>query len=499
MHRGPPPRGTAFALDILVHIFYPSSFLKLILAAFALVTVPLILSTTHGTVSVSRLSDQSEDAVRRAVSATQASWMLVQQLTAMERVARQIVVLGDASLLDGYAKARTPFLESAAALSELALEPRQRAQLTRLTEQESAIYAMLRRYPEDGDAARQAVERFAGLSEQAQSILSGSGRIINHELHALQTTASEARRSLVLESLSVIPIALLLAGGLAFVIARPIRQIDGAIRRLGRGEFDRSIAVSGPKDLQKLGVRLEWLRNRLLDLEAQRSKLLHHVSHELKTPLAALREGTQLLADGVVGSPTSQQAEILHILRQSTLQLQKRIEDLLTFKLTQSREGPASRQAVDLAHVVERVLRSHQPAIMRHALRLETRLEPVVVMGDDGALLTIVDNLLSNAIKYSPRGATIQVHLRRDRLLVLLDVLDEGPGIAREEREQVFDAFFQGRAAQEGKVAGTGLGLAIAREYALAHGGSIAVMNAGAPGAHLQLALPACEETIEYA
>jgi two-component system sensor histidine kinase GlrK len=476
-----------------VHLYYPSSFLKLILAAFALVTLPLILSTTHGTLSVSRLSDQSEEAVRRAVLATQSSWMLVQQLTAMERLARQLVVLVDASLLEGYDKSRAQFLETVQALSGLSLEPRQRTQLEQLAAQEETVYAALRRYPENGEAARQAVERFAGLSELAQSILSGSGRIINAEMHALQQTASETRRSLVLESLSVIPIALLLAGGFAFVIARPIRQIDAAIHRLGRGEFEQAVAVSGPKDLQNLGSRLEWLRTRLLDLEAQRSKLLHHVSHELKTPLAAVREGTQLLADGVVGSPTPQQAEILHILRQSTLQLQKRIEDLLTFKLSQSREGPVSRQAVDLAKVVTKVLRNHQLAIMSNALQMQTEIAAVEVMGEESELLAIVDNLLSNAIKYSPHGAAIQLRLRLDGLLAALDVIDQGPGIDTDEREQVFEAFYQGRAAQEGNVAGTGLGLAIAREHVLAHGGSIEVIDTPEGGAHLRVLLPAHE------
>jgi len=488
-----------------VHFYYPSSFLKLILAAFALVTLPLILSIAHGTVSVSRLSEQSEEAVRRAVLATQSSWMLVQQLTAMERLARQLVVLGDASLLEGYGKSRAQFLETVEALSGLSLEPRQRMQLEGLVAQERAVYDVLRRHADDGEAARQAVERFAGLSELAQSILSGSGRVINLEMAALQKTAAQTRRSLLLESLSVIPIALLLAGGFAYVIARPIQQIDAAIHRLGRGEFEHGVAVSGPRDLQNLGSRLEWLRTRLLDLEAQRSKLLHQVSHELKTPLAAVREGTQLLADGVVGSPTPQQAEILQILRQSTLQLQKRIENLLSFKLSQSRQdpagrlGPASRHPVDIARVVTRVLRNHQLAIMRGALTVDTDIAPAAVMGEENELVAVVDNLLSNAIKYSPEGAAIRIRLRRDGLLAVLDVIDQGPGIAPEERDQVFEAFYQGRAAREGNVAGTGLGLAIAREHVLAHGGHIAVVDTPGAGAHLQVVLPACAEEAEHA
>lgn len=472
---------------------YPSSFLKLILAAFALVTLPLILSTGHGTLSVSRLSDQSEDALRRAVSVTQASWMLVQQLTIMERAARQLVLLGDAGLLEGYGKARTGFLAAAGALQRLPLDRASRERLDELVAGEAAVYAALGQDAGAGEAARHALERFARLAELAQAILSGSGRSINREMQALQTAAAQVRRSLLLESLSVIPVALLLAGAFAFLIARPIRQIEAAIHRLGRGEFDRNITVGGPRDLQYLGRRLEWLRTRLLDLEAQRSKLLHHVSHELKTPLAALREGTQLLADGIVGSPTPQQAEILHILRQSTLQLQKRIEDLLAFKLTQSRAGPAASPRVNLAQVVARTARAHRPAVMRKGLRLVMDLPPVEVIGEARALATVADNLLSNAIKYSPPGATIQVSLRRENLLAVLEVRDEGPGIAPEERARVFEPFYQGRAAHENGVAGTGLGLAIARETVLAHGGSIEVVEAEA-GAHLRVLLPASVE-----
>jgi two-component system sensor histidine kinase GlrK len=487
------------ALASLVHLHYPSSFLKLILAAFALVTLPLILSTTHGTLSVSRLSHQSEDAVQRAVLATQSSWMLVQQLTAMERAARQLVVLGDPSLLEAYRKSRAQFFEAVHSLSTLSLERVQREQLSQLLAGEGEIYGVLTRYPAQEEAARQAVEQFAPLSELAQSILAGSGRVIKQEMNALQHTASEARRSLVLESLSVIPVALLLAGGFAFLIARPIRQIDAGIRRLGRAEFDAPITVSGPKDLENLGSRLEWLRVRLLDLEAQRSKLLHHVSHELKTPLASLREGTQLLADGVVGRPNPDQAEILRILRQSTIQLQKRIEDLLNFKLSQSPEGPVARHPVNLAEVVARALRSHQLIVMSNALRVETALEGVRVVGDESRLLAVVDNLLSNAIKYSPPGTTIRVGLRREGLLGVLDVIDQGPGIVAEERDRVFEAFFQGAAARDGHVAGTGLGLAIAREHVLAHGGTIEVVDGPGPGAQLRVVLPACEEGTEYA
>ena len=102
-------------------------------------------------------------------------------------------------------------------------------------------------------------------------------------------------------------IALALAIFFAVLIARPIRQLDQAIRQMGTADFTHAIEVNGPQDLRYLGQRLEWLRSRLHELEEQQNRFLRHVSHELKTPLTAVREGAELLRDNVGGklSPSS--------------------------------------------------------------------------------------------------------------------------------------------------------------------------------------------------
>jgi len=103
----------------------------------------------------------------------------------------------------------------------------------------------------------------------------------------------------------------------------------------------------------------------------------------------------------------------------------------------------------------------------------------------------VLDNLLSNAVKYSPEGGTISLAVRAEEDKVLIEVRDAGPGIAAEDRERVFDWFFQGRLGHQGRIKSSGLGLAIAHEFVLAHRGSIEIVPGRAPGAHFRVSLPA--------
>jgi two-component system sensor histidine kinase GlrK len=119
-------------------------------------------------------------------------------------------------------------------------------------------------------------------------------------------------------------------------------------------------------------------------------------------------------------------------------------------------------------------------------------MQPAMVIGDAERLRTIVDNLLSNAIKYSPRNGAIELTLNTQDGFAVLDVMDQGPGVAPGDRSRIFESFYQGPVPAEGRIKGSGLGLAIAREYAVAHGGRIEVLDRadGTRGAWFRLWLP---------
>jgi two-component system sensor histidine kinase GlrK len=322
-------------------------------------------------------------------------------------------------------------------------------------------------------------------------VLDQSNLLIDREIENMGEAARRTQRSLIWQFAASIPIGILLAVLFAFLIAKPIRQLDHAIRQLGSAEFATGIRVHGPADLEYLGQRLEWLRQRLVALEEQKTKFLHHVSHELKTPLTALREGSELLADGSSGALNQQQSEIAEILRHNSVQLQRLIEGLLGYQQALASINRLEFRAVDLSDIARNVAAAHKLAIAARNLKLQLNVGPVMLTADADKLRVVLDNLVSNAIKYSPEGGTICLAIRAEGDKIVIEVDDAGPGIAAEDSERVFDWFFQGKLGHQGRIKGSGLGLAIAREFVLAHRGSIEVIAERTPGAHFRITFPA--------
>jgi two-component system, NtrC family, sensor histidine kinase GlrK len=337
--------------------------------------------------------------------------------------------------------------------------------------------------------AVQSMPDFGPLDAQAARISHYANAQKVTELASLEDQTNAARRLLFWESSLLIPLALAATLSFTLGIGRPIRQVDRAITELGSGNFAREIAVSGPVDLQRLGQQLEWLRGRLLELAQERNRFLRHMSHELKTPLANIREGTELLMDGAVGALLPGQREVAAILQENSIKLQRMIENLLSYSAWQSNSVGLDAAEFRLRPVVKQVLENQQLTLVSQRVRLDVQIEDLTLYADRGKLRLILENLLSNAIKYSPRGGTIVVRARAAGTELVLDVADGGAGIPLAERARVFEAFHTGR-APGGHVRGTGIGLSVVHEFVQVHRGSIEIVDGEFRGAHFRIRMP---------
>jgi two-component system, NtrC family, sensor histidine kinase GlrK len=472
---------------------YPRSFLGLLLAGFTLVALPLVGALAYAAWNTERLADQSRTAVFNASQAARASRSLVERIGSIERLAQQNAAMEDPSLLAAYARVHRTFRQIAGEIAELPLDEAQVEALNRTVEQERTLYEGVTEVPRRRIAAEDVTDQIDRLIESAREVLAINNRIVDREVERLRASAERVEKGLLLLVLVGTAVALISALALTRYIGRPIVQIDSAIRQLGGADFSRPISVRGPEDLRYLGRRLDWLRRRLDEFETQKNRFLRHVSHELKTPLTALREGAELMHDEVAGPLVPAQRQVVGIMRDNSVKLQRLIEELLDYQRALHAAASLEVRPVVLDALVADAAKAHQLAAQAKGLRLVIDAQPAMVDADPEKLRSIVDNLLSNAVKFTPQDGTITVKASVVGGEALIEVMDSGPGVPAEERESIFNLFFRGRTRADGGMAGgvkgSGLGLAIAREFAEAHGGHIAVVS-GASGGHFRVTLP---------
>jgi len=468
---------------------YPRSFLGLLLTGFLLVALPLVGALAYSVWSTEQLAARSRNAVYNASQAARASRTLVNRVASIERLARQIIVLADAKLRADFVHAHLDFLRIADELFALPLDAEHLEALKRAVAGEQALLQLLNAAPRTRARRLEVNERATRLADEAYEVLAVGARVAEREVERLRASAETVRKRLVLLGLSGSAVAIALAFVLGSLIVRPVQELDASIRQLGGADFGRPIQVHGPRDLEHLGERLDWLRRRLTELEAQRTRFVRYLSHELKTPLAALREGVELLNDRVPGPLTDRQAQVVSIMRDNSVKLKDMIEELLDYQRALRSAAALDLGPVALDALVRESAAAHELELKAKEQRLVLDLAPLTIEADRLKLRSILDNLVGNAVKFTPKGGTISVRAKEVAAEAIIEVIDSGPGVPGAERETIFDSFFRGRARSTGRVEGSGLGLAIAREFAEAHGGRIAAVEDTA-GGHFRVALP---------
>lgn len=271
----------------------------------------------------------------------------------------------------------------------------------------------------------------------------------------------------------------LLAGGMT----SPLREMTAAARTMAAGDYTRRVTATSRDEVGELARTFNTMVADLEEVDAQRRELVANVSHELRTPVSALRAVLENLVDGVA----QPDAATLQAALSQTERLGRLVTDLLDLSRVDAGTsllevepiaiGPFLQAAAEEARI------SNRPVVYA----VEVASGDLVVDGDRARLQQLVANLLDNAGRHSPEGGTVTVSARRVGQHVVLEVADDGPGIAAVQRATVFERFTTGAAA--GSDGGTGLGLAIARWVTDLHGGSIEVAEA-AGGCRIRATIP---------
>jgi signal transduction histidine kinase len=284
-------------------------------------------------------------------------------------------------------------------------------------------------------------------------------------------------------------IALLIARWVARGMTKPLRDMAQAARRMETGDYAQRVHTDSVDEVGRLAHAFNRMSAELESLEQLRRDLVANVSHELKTPISALRAHLENLLDGVERPDT----ETLQVMLAQSERLGRLVDQLLDLSRLESGDVPLEPVPVELAPLVSQVLSEIEVARPGRGVELDDRIPDDLppVLADRERVHQVLFNLLDNAVRFTPAGGRVTVTASRHNGSVDVAVADTGPGIAPEHLPRLFDRFYRVDEARSRDDGGTGIGLAIARSVVEAHGGRIWAQSEPGRGSTFTFELPA--------
>jgi signal transduction histidine kinase len=290
-------------------------------------------------------------------------------------------------------------------------------------------------------------------------------------------------------------IALLMARWLARGMTRPLRDMAGAARRMESGDYTARVQVRSRDEVGQLAQAFNRMSEELENLEQSRRDLVANVSHELKTPIAAIRAHLENLLDGVAAPDP----RALEVMLAQTERLGRLVEQLMDLSRLESGEVPLKRERLQIALLIPRVISEiavARPASEVHVVG-DVDLDVPAADADPERVHQVLFNLVDNAVRFTPPGGEVRVSARRREDRVEVRVADTGVGIAPEHLPRLFERFYRVDASRSREDGGTGIGLAIARSVVEAHGGRIRAESELGRGSAFVFDLPAAPDEPE--
>jgi two-component system sensor histidine kinase GlrK len=468
---------------------FPRSLRQLVLLAFLLVILPLLFLATQAYRSLDNLSSEAANINQTTLDDAQRSENMTNLALSMERSYRQYCVLKDeeiGKLYQGqHAKYSSMLKEHADAVENDSLYQSLELLLNAIHELKC----------DEDQPEQDIVSSLQQFSSENNLMLQATRDIVFSRGKQLQESIAEQGNFFGQWALIVFILSIGLVLLFTHMIIGPVKTVNRMITLLGEGKFiEENVSLNGPLELKELAQRIIWLSDRLSWLEAQRHQFLRHISHELKTPLASMREGTELLADQVVGELTKDQKDVVAILDESSRHLQKLIEQLLDYNRKLA-DLPDEKQEIDLISMMDDVISVHSLSAKSKAMVTECNLEVTHYWGEEKLLIRIIDNLYSNAVHYGEESGMIWISSKKINDYIQIDIANTGYEIPEKDRPMLFEPFYQGSHQRKGAVKGSGLGLSIARDCIYRMKGELQLVNVDYANVCFRIKLPLRKES----
>jgi len=462
---------TAFSLKSLIFI------------GFITAVIPLFFAVLYAVLSMHENSVLGETINSRVFEQTKAVRSVLQKTADIERKARLFVLLSDPLVRQpyeqqSYESMRASFKQALEKLLKLRLDNKITLLVNELSEKENLIYQQIIDLTTEKTLKFPVDEAFRGLRQSSHNLSSEFEHQVDEEFNKLRQQSKALEHGLLFKSGFMLLISVIFFLILLTLLTRSLRQLESSIRRLGSGELDEPIEVSGPSDLRFLGNRLEWLRTHLINLENSKQHFIHNVAREIDSPLENIRNSVEQLASAPDIDQSNVKKGIAHSICNDIDKLKIISEELLRFSQINSSNENNPKATVNMKRLLESVIDDFQTRLQDKAINIKLLARPVEISGYQSQLQSILEELISNAVKYSPEGGEIRIMLLDSGSQMELEVEDEGPGIEPSDRQHVFEPFYRSKtSSDQNSIEGPGLGLSIVREYVANHQGKIEIID----------------------
>ena len=303
------------------------------------------------------------------------------------------------------------------------------------------------------------------------------------------TVGQELGVSPVLTGLGAAVLALALVQFLAHGMTYPLREMVAATRAMAKGDYDVEVTATSRDEVGELARAFNAMSRELAEVDRFRRDLVANASHELRTPLGALRARLENLVDGIEPADAAALADTLA----QAERLGDLVEQLLDLSRLESAAVSLELREIKALDLLEDVVGEWRGTAEARKVSLEFGAFPsdLQVTVDPNRMRQVLGNVVANAIRHSPERGRVVLKARGGNGTPRLEVVDQGPGIASDELDRVFERFYRSDRARSTDAGGAGLGLAIARWIVELHGGTIAATDAQPAGCRIVVELPA--------
>lgn len=415
---------------------------------------------------------------------------------------RKYIIIKDDALYDQFLFAEREFIQYFNEVMPIADTTHKKDSLIKIKEyynqyrslfnEEIEFVRANKRYPQN--RYKQEKEKAVdGIMEGLKNLKIYTEQDTYEKIKKLGEAGAKAHRAAMVMTITSLLFGIVISIFITRSITKPLAVMKKKTRDIARGDFDENLSISSPPEMEDLAQAFNLMCTKLKEMDKMKSDFFSLMAHELRTPLTSIKEGTNLLLEGIGGEVTDKQKKLLRIITEESNRLIELVNSLLDLSKMETGMMSFNFTTSDIKPLINKVIAEVEPlaAAKNISLKVDIAQDLLIIKMDNERILQVLRNLIGNAIKFTPGGGHVIISAQPVDRGVKVSVMDTGPGIPKDNLDTVFDKFKQATIVSYNKIQGTGLGLAIVKHIINAHGGKVWAESELGHGSTFVFVLPA--------